>query len=271
MTAYAGFILKGETIMKQQAIVAEQFGSTANAYLSSKVHAQGKDLERLREIAGRHGKEEVLDLGCGAGHASFAVASVAGRVTAYDLSQEMLDVVARAARERGFANIVTRKGAAETLPFADAAFDIVVSRFSAHHWMHVPAALNEVARVLKPEGVVVFIDIVAPELPMNDTMLQAVEVLRDVSHVRDYRVSEWMRMFADSDFELQNRESWKLEMAFDEWVARMRTPPERIAAIRSLWDAASDETRSCFAVKENYSFSIDATLFEARKRGGQAG
>lgn len=253
--------------MKQQTIVAQQFGNTANAYLTSTVHSTGKDLQALRDIAARHASPDILDLGCGAGHASFAVSPVARNVKAYDLSQQMLDVVARAAWERGLGNIETHRGAAETLPFADAEFDIVMSRFSAHHWMNVPAALKEIARVLKPEGMAVFVDITAPELPAYDTMLQAVELLRDVSHVRDYRVSEWKRMFADAGFEMTWSDTWKLEMVFDEWVARMRTPEERIAAIRSLWRAASEETLERFAVREDGSFTIDSALFEARKRG----
>ena len=138
--------------MKQQTLVAQQFGSTANAYLTSAVHSTGKDLQVLRGIAERCGSPDILDLGCGAGHVSFAVSPVARSVKAYDLSQQMLDVVARAAQERGLRNIETHQGAAEALPFADAEFDIVMSRFSAHHWMDVPAALREIARVLKPGG-----------------------------------------------------------------------------------------------------------------------
>jgi len=253
--------------MKQQTLVAQQFGSTANAYLTSAVHSTGKDLQVLRGIAERCGSPDILDLGCGAGHVSFAVSPVARSVKAYDLSQQMLDVVARAAQERGLRNIETHQGAAEALPFADAEFDIVMSRFSAHHWMDVPAALREIARVLKPGGMVAFVDITAPESPVQDTMLQAVELLRDVSHVRDYRVSEWERMFADAGFEPAQRDAWKLEMVFDDWVTRMRTPEERIAAIRSLWRAASEETLRRFAVKEDGSFTIDGALFEARKRG----
>src|SRR5476649_3090517 len=180
--------------MKQQVVVVQQFGSTASAYLTSAVHAQGADLDTLRATAQRLSHPCVLDLGCGAGHASFAVAPHAQSVTAFDLSAQMLDVVAQAARERGLHNLETRQGNAARLPFADASFDLVVTRFSAHHWLDVPAALREVKRVLKKGGVLVVIDITAPESPLHDTTLQAVELLRDGSHVRDYRPSEWRSM-----------------------------------------------------------------------------
>ncbi|WP_163311821.1 class I SAM-dependent methyltransferase, partial [Enterobacter cloacae] len=88
----------------------------------------------------------------------------------------------------------TQAGRAERLPFDDAAFDIVATRFSAHHWYDVRKGLAEARRVLKPGGKLVIVDIVAPEVPLLDTLLQTAEVLRDVSHVRDYRVSEWQAM-----------------------------------------------------------------------------
>jgi len=253
--------------MQQQAVVAQQFGNTASAYLTSTVHSQGADLVHLREIAAAVPKRPVvLDLGCGAGHASFAVAPVAASVTAFDLSPEMLSVVANAARDRGLGNISTQQGNVASLPFADASFCMVVTRFSAHHWLDVPAALREVKRVLKPRGVFVIIDITAPEMPLHDTTLQAVELLRDGSHVRDYRPSEWTRMLDDAGFTSERVNDWKLDMKFDDWTARMRTPAERVAAIRSLLRTAPQETRDYFAVQADDSFTIDATLFKAAQR-----
>jgi ubiquinone/menaquinone biosynthesis C-methylase UbiE len=249
--------------MQQQAVVAQQFGNTASAYLSSAVHAQGADLVRLKEAAAALGRPRVLDLGCGAGHASFAVAPAAAGVVAYDLAQPMLDVVAAAARERGLSSIETRQGNAAALPFADASFGMVVTRFSAHHWLDVPAALREVRRVLAPGGRCYIIDITAPEQPLYDTTLQAVELLRDGSHVRDYRPSEWCAMLAQAGLYHVQRASWALEMVFDDWVARMRTPPERVAAILSLWAGAPEEAQRHFQLRPDGSFTIDATLFEA--------
>ncbi|MDI9786999.1 class I SAM-dependent methyltransferase, partial [Pseudomonas aeruginosa] len=115
-------------------VVQRQFGAQASAYLSSAVHAQG---------VAQQG--EFLAL--------------AGEVVAYDLSAEMLAVVAQSAAERGMANIRTEQGKAESLPFADGEFDFVFSRYSTHHWRDVGLALREVRRVLKPGGVAIFVDV----------------------------------------------------------------------------------------------------------------
>ena len=164
--------------MKQQAVVVQQFGSTASAYLTSAVHAQGADLDTLRTMTQRLSHPTVLDLGCGAGHASFAIAPHAQSVTAFDLSAQMLDVVAQAARERGLHNLETRHGNAARLPFADASFDLVVTRFSAHHWLDVPAALREVARVLRPQGSFIVIDNWSP--PVSPSVVAAILMIQKV-------------------------------------------------------------------------------------------
>ena len=99
--------------------VEKQFGAQASAYLTSAVHASGRDLQRLAERLSAFPEAHVLDLGCGAGHASFVAAGQVAQVTAYDLSSQMLDVVAKAAKERGLNNVTTRQGYAESLPFDD--------------------------------------------------------------------------------------------------------------------------------------------------------
>lgn len=173
--------------------VNQQFGQAASAYLTSTAHAQGADLERLGHILQGKSDAAVLDLGCGAGHVSFAVATQVRAVTAYDLSNQMLDVVAQEVARRGLANIATRQGVAEELPFSDATFDYVLTRFSAHHWSNLPRALAEMRRVLKDGGRMIVIDVIAPTTPIMDTHLQCIELLRDVSHVRNYSFAQWQR------------------------------------------------------------------------------
>jgi tRNA1(Val) A37 N6-methylase TrmN6 len=59
--------------MEHDVLVVQQFGATAEAYLESVTHATGDDLELLSHEVGTVPQATVLDLGCGAGHASFAV------------------------------------------------------------------------------------------------------------------------------------------------------------------------------------------------------
>ncbi|MHA6883718.1 class I SAM-dependent methyltransferase [Ralstonia pseudosolanacearum] len=249
--------------MQQHQLVDQQFGQMAQAYLTSAVHAQGADLDTLAALARATPHANVLDLGCGGGHVSFAMAPHAATVVACDLSADMLDVVATEGARRGLTQLRTRAGRAEALPFDDGAFDIVATRFSAHHWYDVRAGLAEARRVLKPGGRLAVVDIVAPETPLLDTLLQTAEVLRDASHVRDYRLSEWQAMLTAAGFKPGTPRTWKLTMTFDSWIARIRTPQVRADAIRDVFDRAPDEARRYFAVAEDHSFAIDAMMVEA--------
>ncbi len=242
--------------------VEAQFGPRAQHYVESTVHAQGADLEALEGIVRAARPSHALDLGAGGGHVSYLMARHAGTVTALDLSGEMLAAVAATARSRGLSNIRTAEAPAEHLPFPDATFDFLACRFSAHHWRDVAAGIRQARRVLKPGAQAVFIDVFAPGAALFDTHLQAVELLRDTSHVRDYSLAEWNDTLGRAGFSLAASRSWKLRMDFATWIARMRTPAENVAAIRALQHAASAETRAHFAIEADGSFLLDVAMFE---------
>lgn len=245
--------------------VQQQFGEQASAYLNSQVHAQGSEFAQLQAAVAAHGSARVLDLGCGAGHVSFHVAAAAQHVVAYDLSDAMLAVVAAEAAQRGQGNISTCHGPAERLPFADGEFDFVFSRYSAHHWNDVALALREVRRVLKPGGKLAMIDVMSPGQPLLDTYLQSAEVLRDTSHVRNYSGSEWLALCHGAGLAVSSTQRQSLRLAFDSWIARMRTPAIMGQAIRLLQQSVGQEVRDYFSIEDDGSFSIDVLVMWAQR------
>ena len=243
--------------------VEKQFGTVAEAYLSSTVHSQGADLAAISDKARATSGARVLDLGCGAGHVSFAIAPHVESVIAYDLSREMMDVVYSEAKRRGLHSISTEQGRAGELPFENASFDWVCTRYSAHHWTEVRKALHETRRVLKQGGSLVVIHTCAPANPLLDTYLQTIELLRDESHVRNYSLAEWISMLGETGFQLKTQSCWKLNLDFNAWVERMRTPAVYVEALRSLLQNAPREVREYFQVTEDCSFALDSVLIEA--------
>jgi ubiquinone/menaquinone biosynthesis C-methylase UbiE len=249
-----------------EALVGGQFGSRAQAYLTSAVHAQSPDLDALVMLMRDRADACVLDLGCGGGHVTFNVAKLVKEIVAYDLSPEMLGVVASAARERGLGNVTTRQGAVERLPFDDDSFDVVLSRFSAHHWRDVDAGLREARRVLRPGGMLAIADTITPGIPLIDTYFQTLELLRDCSHVRNYARAEWEAAIARAGLHARSVAPFRLRLDFKAWVERMNTPPLHVDAIRSLQNAVSVEASRYFETEPDGSYRIDVALFEAVKR-----
>tara|TARA_R110000751_G_scaffold67510_1_gene137806 strand:+ start:2978 stop:3739 length:762 start_codon:yes stop_codon:yes gene_type:complete len=248
---------------EHNAVVERQFGEQANAYLTSAVHSSGEEFAALDEAVAGQPHAKALDLGCGAGHVSFRIAAQLAEVVAYDLSQLMLATVQSAAADRGLSNIRVQQGVAEYLPFDDASFDFVFSRYSAHHWQDLGRALREVYRVLKPGGKVVFVDVMSPGVPQLDTYLMAAELLRDTSHVRDYSAAEWLQEMSQAGLQVERQRRQRLRLEFASWVERMRTPAPLQQAIRMLQQAMGDEVRHYFEITADGSFSTDVIVLWA--------
>ncbi|KAA0971679.1 class I SAM-dependent methyltransferase [Aureimonas fodinaquatilis] len=244
--------------------VESQFGPQAQAYVASSVHSSGEDLEALRHMAAQVRPSRAIDLGTGGGHVAYLLADHAANVTAVDLSAEMLAAVAQTAAKRGLGNIETVQAAAEALPFAPGHFDMLACRYSAHHWADFAGGLRQARRVLATDAPAVFIDVVAPGAALLDTHLQAVELLRDTSHVRDYTLAQWLSALGQAGFAAQSSRIFRVRMDFPVWIERMRTPPGLVDAIRALQNAAPKPVREHFAIEPDGSFLLDVALIEAR-------
>ncbi len=120
----------------------------------------------LRWVVDRSREQEILDLACGTGDYSLAIARrthPATRVTGLDLSEGMLEVMRRKVAEAGLAGrISTLVGNAEEMPFGDAQFDRVTIGFGIRNFEHRERALAEMLRVLKPGGRVVILELSVP-------------------------------------------------------------------------------------------------------------
>jgi ArsR family transcriptional regulator len=103
----------------------------------------------------------VGDLGCGTGHVSAALAPFVSRIIAVDSSAAML----QAAKKRldGSARVELRRGDLEALPLADAMLDAATLMLVLHHLPEPAKALAETARVLKPGGRALIVDMMPHE------------------------------------------------------------------------------------------------------------
>jgi len=98
---------------------------------------------------------KVLDLACGTGEPGISLAQRVGpegRVTAVDLSSDLLELASQRAKSKGLANFSTQQADAHKLPFTDQSFDLAACRFGVMFFADVERALTELRRVLRPEA-----------------------------------------------------------------------------------------------------------------------
>lgn len=246
--------------------VQRQFGAASAAYAYSAVHANGPDLPPFVDAAAPNATDHALDVATGAGHSALAIAAKVAQVTAVDITPAMVETARHTVTQRGAANVEVRQADAHELPFEDASFDIVSCRVSAHHFADVRRAIREMARVLRPGGRIAISDTIAPEEPVLDTFSNTVELLRDISHVRNYRATEWLGFFVEAGLtaEVIARSGFVLDG--QSWVQRMNTPASRVAVIRELFSEARPAERAYFEIQDNpWAWTLPYAVFRATK------
>jgi len=246
-------------------LVQEQFGKTAQHYLTSKPHAQGKSLERLVELTQPRADWRVLDVATGAGHTAYAFAPHVARLWATDVTDEMLDVVRGEIAKRGLANIRIAYAKAEALPFEDESFDLVTCRIAPHHFESIAMFLDEARRVLKPGATLALVDNVVPEGSVGD-YVNAFERLRDPSHLRAWPIAEWRSALGAHGFAIVHEEQMPKQMEFASWAGRHDAVMQ--ALLRALLTEVTPAVRAFLAPEgaaDKLGFRLSEGLFIARR------
>lgn len=106
----------------------------------------------LVRFAGIRAGQSLLDVGTGTGVVAITAARRGATVVGLDLTPELLEQARQSAAVAGLSNVAWKEGDAESLPFADASFDVVLSQFGHMFAPRPEAAVKEMVRVLKPGG-----------------------------------------------------------------------------------------------------------------------
>ncbi len=231
-------------------LVQQQFGAFAAAYVTSAVHAKGASLARVVELVAPRKEWRALDVATGAGHMALAFAPHVARVTASDITPEMLAEAAKLAAAKGHSNVDTAAADAEALPFADASFELVSCRIAPHHFSNVPRFIREVVRVLRPGGTFALVDNISPDtdtspgysaedLAAADIIYNIFEKLRDPSHGRALTAAAWRGLLAGSGLRIAHQEIMEKTMPFRPWVAQQSVPADKIAELEGILRDAS--------------------------------
>ena len=248
----------------------EQFGRQAHYYVDSVVHREGESLQVVEEFAARGRYRHATDIGTGVGFTAFAVAPYAEEMVATDITDAMLQEARRLGAQRGLTNVRYALAAAEHLPFADGALDLVISRTAAHHFQDIPQAVAEWRRVLAAEGVLILADTVAPEDPEIAHWMHDIEIRRDPSHVWEPAPSQWLALLDTAGFDVTDSAITPVNLEFEDWARRSGTPASEVQRLRQDFLRAPPEVASAFDIRradgDDIHFHWDCLVVRAAPR-----
>jgi ubiquinone/menaquinone biosynthesis C-methylase UbiE len=176
-------------------LILDQFTRQATVFSTATAITDEEALRMVVEAARPTRDDRLLDVACGPGLVVCAFAPQVREATGIDVTPAMLDRARKLASEKGLTNVVWRLGDVGSLPYPEASFTIVTTRFSVHHFLDPAAVLREMVRVCAPGGRIVVIDDYASEDPAKAAAFNRLEKLRDPSHARCLTLTELKGLF----------------------------------------------------------------------------
>jgi len=201
-----------------QSRILDQFTRQAAPFAAAAAIRNQEALDRIVQWAGACPDDTVLDVACGPGLLACAFARVAKHATGIDMTPAMMDQASKTQQEQGIKNVSWQPGDVYSLPFPDAQFSIVSSRFVFHHLQDPVAALREMKRVCQSGGKIVVADM-AP-LPEKAAALNAAELLRDPSHVRAMPLDELRSLFEQAGLAGLQLNRYRMEGELEDLMSR---------------------------------------------------
>jgi ubiquinone/menaquinone biosynthesis C-methylase UbiE len=252
--------------------VRDEFTRQAETFSSSPAITDAALAQRIIDALGEEARGTVLDVACGPGVLSAAIAKSACEVVAFDLTAAMLEKAAQRCAAAGRDNVSFREGNAADLPFAYAAFDAVVTRLSVHHFDQPTRVFAEIFRVLRPGGVFVVGDVISSEVAAESELQNAIEILRDPSHTRMLPGTELASLVARAGFAIESCATWDKPREFEEWMGIVNDPtriaPLRVV-VRSLARAGLSAGMGLSVDADRITFFHRWNLIAARKPAGK--
>jgi predicted N-acetyltransferase YhbS/SAM-dependent methyltransferase len=219
---------------EQRRLTLDQFTRQAVPFAEMPAHSNDEANRLLIDTAHVAPEDDVLDVACGPGLVACTLAEVARHVTGLDLTPAMIEQARARQQARGLTNLTWLVGDAVPLPFPDAAFSVVVTRYSLHHFLDPQAVLAEMVRVCQPGGRVAVIDVFTSS-PEQAEAYNRVEKLRDPSHVRALSLEELIGLCDHAGLRHVKAAFFKLGMALETLLAASFPNPGDADRIRQAF------------------------------------
>lgn len=230
-------------------LILDQFSRQAGLFSSAAPITDAGALEMIVAAAKPGPDDRMLDLACGGGIVVCAFAPFLREAVGIDMTPAMLARAQKLAAEKGLENVRWHEGDVSRLPFPDAGFTIVTTRYSFHHFRDPAAVLREMVRVCAPGGRILVIDTQASEDPAKAAEFNRLEVLRDPSHVRALPLSEMRGLFRGAGLGEPRTSFYELRDTVANLLARSFPNPGDEEKIVDLFRASARDDRLGIPVK----------------------
>ena len=160
------------------ALLKETFNTVSEGYDNRPLRFFPMSAEHIPSLLGLRGDEQVLDVACGTGHASLAIARMLpmGRVTAVDLSPGMLEQALKKAAATGIRNVEFIERDMQNLGFSAGVFDAAVCAFGIFFVEDMDAQLSHIVTAIKPGGKIMITSFLENYFhPLKDLMVKRLE------------------------------------------------------------------------------------------------
>ena len=215
--------------------IQEQFTRQADTFANVPSHSAESSLTVLLELARAQQTDVALDVACGPGIVTAAFAPHVASIRGQDVVPAMAERARARAAELGLGNAEFDVGDSNALPYADATFDLVVTRFSFHHFHEPLRALTELRRVCKPAGRIIVAD-VAPT-PEASAGYDEVELIRDPSHTHALTEPQFEALARGAQLRITARQRYGLPLALEPQLAASFPIPGGREKLRELFAA----------------------------------
>lgn len=230
---------------KHNELIMNQFSKQAIPF-SKKVPAHSNEaaFNLIIETTSIDQNDNVLDVACGPGMLTCAVAQKAKHVTGIDLVPAMIEQARLLQHEKKLSNMDWKTGDVAHLPFADQSFSAVLTRFSFHHFLNPESVLREMVRVVKAKGKISVVDVFATSAAHSD-LHDRMEKLRDDSHVKVLSLFELEEMAKRVGIVDLKSEFYCLEIKLEQQLRASFPKPGDADKIRELVRNDKDNVVSC--------------------------
>lgn len=224
------------------AAARDQFRRVAERYANSRTHSDNRFLSKIVAFAQPRRGGRVLDVATGPGFVGVEFARKGFEVVGTDITREMLSH-AKELRKRKDVHMEFVLAEATHQPFRDDVFDIAVSRLAFHHMKDPAQAVERMKPLLKPEGRIIVADLVVAEDDEVADFHNRLERLRDPSHVKSLKLSEWKKVFQTLEIRLDRVALSRVRLEVVEWAKRAGFPSDRIPDLVSMLEKAPVKAR----------------------------